>query len=115
MIDNLLPDVYMITNDDFDNVHTLRYKVESQLRRGIRLVQLRIKKQKAEPYEFYAKALAEICNRYSAKLVLNHSLKTVPDVDCFGIHMTSRELTDTRTIPDKLRNKFKISCPVIIV
>lgn len=107
-----LPEVYMITHDDFDNVQTLKYKVESQLRRGVRLVQLRMKKTKAEPFEYYAKALVETCNKYSAKLVLNHRLRSLPDVDCFGIHITSHELMKTKNIPDEIRSKYKISSPI---
>jgi len=41
-----LPDVYMITNDDFEDVETLIKKVDHQLNQGIRLVQLRIKNKK---------------------------------------------------------------------
>jgi thiamine monophosphate synthase len=41
-----LTDVYMITNDDFNDVETLIKKVDHQLHQGIRLVQLRIKNKK---------------------------------------------------------------------
>ena len=107
-----LPDVYMITNDDFEDVETLIKKVDHQLNQGIRLVQLRIKKKKDAGYDFYAKKLLDLCNRYSANLVLNHTIKSFPDVNCYGIHMTSSELMETKSIPDAIREKYTISCPV---
>jgi 8-oxo-dGTP diphosphatase len=107
-----LPDVYMITNDDFETAQALINKVEQQLKKGIKLVQLRIKKEKKESYESYAKELLKLCNQYDAKLVLNHNLKSFPNLDCFGIHITSNELMETQTIPDKIRKKYTISCPV---
>ena len=107
-----LPDVYMITDDDFETVEALVSKVEHQLKKGIKLVQLRIKKEKKEGYAFYANALLKLCHPYSAKLVLNHSLKSFPNLDCFGIHITSSELMETQNIPDEIRKKYTISCPV---
>lgn len=107
-----LPDVYMITNDDFEDVETLIKKVDHQLNQGIRLVQLRIKNKKDAGYDFYAKKLLDLCNRYSANLVLNHTIKSLPDVNCYGIHITSSELMETKSIPDAIREKYTISCPV---
>ena len=107
-----LPDVYMITNDDFEDVETLIKKIDHQLNQGIRLVQLRIKNKKDAGYDFYAKKLLDLCNRYSANLVLNHTIKSLPDVNCYGIHMTSSELMETKNIPDAIREKYTISCPV---
>jgi 8-oxo-dGTP diphosphatase len=112
MRDNNLPDVYMITSDDFDDAITLINKVEQQLKKGIRLVQLRIKNKKKDGYEFYANAVLNVCDRYSAKLVLNHSLKSFPNINCFGIHITSKELMETHDIPDEIRKKYILSCPV---
>jgi len=112
MPDKNLPEIYMITNDDFEEVETLISKVEQQLKNGIRLVQLRIKKEKKDSFEFYADALLRKCNQYSAKLVLNHSLKSFLNLDCFGIHITSNELMETKNIPNEIRKKYKISSPV---
>jgi|GEM_PF-6420086 len=112
MLVNDLPDVYMITNDNFETADALISKVEHQLKKGIKLVQLRIKKQKKDSYEFYAGELLKTCNHYSAKLVLNHSLKSFPDLDCFGIHITSSELMETQNIPDEIRKKYTLSCPI---
>jgi len=112
MPDKNLPDVYMITNDDFEDAETLVNKVEHQLKKGIKLVQLRIKNKKNDSYELYANALFKLCNKYSAKLILNHSLRSLPNLDCFGIHITSSELMETQSIPDEIRKKYTISCPV---
>lgn len=107
-----LPDVYMITNDDFDDVEILLKKVDHQLKQGVRLVQLRIKNKKDASYDFYAKKLLDLCQQYSAHLVLNHSIKSLPDINCYGIHITSNELMETKSIPDAIREKYTISCPV---
>lgn len=112
MSDRNLPEIYMITNDDFDDVEMLLNKVEHQLKKGIKLVQLRIKKKKKDSYEFYANQLVKICDKHAAKLVLNHSLKSLPNLDCFGIHITSNELMETQNIPDGIRKKYQISSPV---
>jgi 8-oxo-dGTP diphosphatase len=112
MPDKNLPEVYMITNDDFDDTETLINKVELQLKMGIKFVQLRIKKNKKDGYAFYANELFKLCNKYSAKLILNHSLKSFPNLDCFGVHITSNELMEIQSIPDELRKKYTVSSPI---
>jgi len=112
--------MYMITSDHFNDADMLISNVEYQLKKGIKLVQLRIKSKKRDnyednyedSYEFYANQLIRLCNQYSAKLVLNHSLKSFPNVDCFGIHITSSELMETQSIPDEIRKQYTISCPI---
>jgi thiamine-phosphate pyrophosphorylase len=112
MLGKDLPDIYMITYDDFGNVETLVSKVEKQLKNNIKLVQLRIKNEQSENYARYADELFKLCNAYSARLVLNHPLNTIPKVDCFGVHMTSEALMQTQGIPGHIKNKYTVSCPV---
>src|SRR5450830_683488 len=112
MLRNDLPDIYMITYDDFENVENLISKVETQLKKNIKLVQLRIKNEKSGHYALYADELFKLCNAYSARLVLNHPLNAIPKVDCFGVHITSEELMQTQGISDHIKNKYTVSCPV---
>lgn len=72
-----LPEFYLISPEpDLEYWHAYSVKLESALKRGVRLVQFRAKNLTAEQYFACAQQLEKLTAAYKARLVLN----TSPDV-----------------------------------
>lgn len=87
-----LPQRLLITGD-FENEDDFFNRIESALKKGIRLVQLRVKQQ--EVLLKFANAVAELCEKYSAHLLLNTSseiFSKIPQQANIGLHLNSKNL-----------------------
>jgi 8-oxo-dGTP diphosphatase len=86
-------------------------RIESALKKGIRMVQLRLETSDSIP--MLMEPVAEICNRYSAKLIINTSPQVFADLSAFsnvGLHLNSSQLLNCNTRPVKDSMLLGASC-----
>ena len=86
-----LPERYLITGSFTDELDFL-HKLDVALKRGVRLVQLRVKSMKDDAFIALAKTACEVCHEYGARLLLNASPTVVEQVGADGVHLTSERL-----------------------
>ncbi|HOY23879.1 MAG TPA: Nudix family hydrolase [Cellvibrio sp.] len=94
-----LPQRLLITGE-FKEPGDFLVRIESALQKGIRMVQLRLQKSDAIP--ILVGPVAEICNRYSAKLIINTSPQVFDDItgsSAFGLHLNSAHLLNCNSRP----------------
>ncbi|RYY74117.1 MAG: Nudix family hydrolase [Gammaproteobacteria bacterium] len=87
-----LPQRLLITGD-FSDEHDLMARLELALKKGIRLVQLRVKESKT--ILVLADDVSALCDKYSAKLLLNTSPKIFSRIfpkKNIGLHLNSANL-----------------------
>ena len=90
-----LPDKYMITGA-FEDEKELLTRVQSGLKKGIKLVQFRAHSLSKVKYLNYAKQLYDICEIEKAKLLLNTSIENYKKYNAHqfshGLHLTTKEI-----------------------
>lgn len=94
-----LPQRLLITGE-FTEPSDFLARIESALQNGIGMVQLRLKTSDAIP--MLMKPVTEICNRYSAKLIINTSPQVFADLSVssnVGLHLNSSQLLTCNTRP----------------
>ena len=94
-----LPQRLLITGE-FAERSDFLVRIESALQKGIRLVQLRLEKSEIVP--ILLGSVAELCNRYSAKLTINTSPEFFADLSAssrLGLHLNSSQLLSCNTRP----------------
>lgn len=87
-----LPDRYLVTPDPGENVSAFLTQLENRLRDGVRLVQLRAKSLPAKAYVSLARQCLQLCEKYSAYLMLNADPAVVTEVGAHGVHLDSERL-----------------------
>ena len=105
-----LPQRLLITGD-FADPNDFLARIESALQNGIRMVQLRL--QKSDAIQTLVGSVAEICNRYSAKLIINTSPQVFADLSApsnVGLHLNSSQLLSCNTRPVKGSILLGASC-----
>jgi 8-oxo-dGTP diphosphatase len=94
-----LPQRLLITGE-FTEPSDFLARIESALQKGVRMVQLRL--QKSESIKVFIEPVAEICNLYSAKLIINTSPQVFADLSAssnVGLHLNSSQLLSCNTRP----------------
>lgn len=99
-----LPQRLLITGE-FTELSDFLARIESALQNGIRMVQLRL--QKSDAIETLLGSVVELCNRYSAKLMINTSSHVFADLgvaSSVGLHLNSSQLLscDARPVSDSI-------------
>jgi 8-oxo-dGTP diphosphatase len=92
-----LPQRLLITGE-FTELSDFLARIESALQKGIRMVQLRL--QTSDAIAMHMGSVAEICNRYSAKLAINTSPQLFTDLSTssnVGLHLNSSQLLSCNT------------------
>ncbi|MCW8907453.1 MAG: Nudix family hydrolase [Sedimenticola sp.] len=87
-----LPETYMITGDNADNLERFLAQLADAIDRGERLVQLRVPGLEDDRYRELARVVQHYCAERSVTLLLNAPLSLVHDLDADGIHLNSRQL-----------------------
>lgn len=84
--------LYMVTDRDLMNTASVESAVESAIRGGCTLVQLREKK--ASSLEFYqiAKSVKRVTDRYNIPLIINDRVDIALAVDADGVHVGQSDL-----------------------
>ncbi|MDD5320200.1 MAG: Nudix family hydrolase [Methylococcales bacterium] len=85
-----LPPYYAILDDADESL--LLINLQKILARGIKLIQLRLKKLPAETIEKFIEQAYPLCKQQGAVLLINSAVKNVEDFAVDGIHLTSRHL-----------------------
>jgi 8-oxo-dGTP diphosphatase len=94
-----LPQRLLITGK-FTELSDFLARIESALQKGIRMVQLRL--QAPDSIAKHVGSVAEICNRYSAKLILNTSPQVFAELSVYsnlGLHLNSTQLLSCNARP----------------
>ncbi len=90
-----LPQRLLITGNA-NSIDEYFFRTERALIAGIRCVQLRLKDSTTPNFFTLAEKLSQLCNSYSAKLILNTSpqnfLSITTSLPQLGLHLNSREL-----------------------
>jgi 8-oxo-dGTP diphosphatase len=94
-----LPDRYLITPDPGADLPAFVTHLESRLRDGIRLLQLRAKSLSSDAYTDLARQCVELCRRYDTRLLLNADPAIVAEVGAQGVHLDSRRLNSLSARP----------------
>jgi thiamine-phosphate pyrophosphorylase len=79
--------LYAITDPGLCPDRLLVEQVEQALRGGCRLVQYRDKRSTREPRRSLAAALARLCRRYQALLIINDDIELAGEVGANGVHL----------------------------
>lgn len=101
-----LPDRYMITGEFKDRADFLS-RLESSLKKGIKLVQLRCKNCTAKEYRSLVEQSILLCESYKAKLLLNSSVDVFKGSKAHGLHLTGKQLQGMDSRP--VENSFVLS------
>ncbi len=94
-----LPQRLLITGE-FTERSDFLIRIESALQKGIRMVQLRL--QTSDTIQTLLGSVTELCNRYSAKLIINTSPQVFADLSAssnVGLHLNSNQLLSCNTRP----------------
>ena len=95
-----LPDYYLVTPDSDDDFPAFLAQLETRLRDGIRLVQLRAKTLSDIDYLALAKQCQSLCGQHDAALMLNADPGLVAEVGAAGVHLDSGRLASLSERPD---------------
>ncbi|MCW8933350.1 MAG: Nudix family hydrolase [Gammaproteobacteria bacterium] len=104
-----LPDKYMITGP-YTDINDFVLKLESSLKSGISLVQLRCKKSSEDEYKKLANKAISLCKSYNAKILLNTTDKLYSSFDADGLHLTSQMLNSIQQRPISGNLLLSVSC-----
>ena len=98
-----LPEKYMITGS-FEDHRDFESKLETSLKNGILLVQLRCKNTTCDEYRQLVKIASSLCKTYGATLLLNSGVEMFLNMQADGLHMNSKMLhyIQSRPIDDDL-------------
>jgi 8-oxo-dGTP diphosphatase len=105
-----LPQRLLITGK-FTELSDFLARIESALQKGIRMVQLRL--QTSDSIAKHVGSVAEICNRYSATLILNTSPQVFTELSAYsnlGLHLNSSQLLSCNARPVSNSNLLGASC-----
>jgi 8-oxo-dGTP diphosphatase len=94
-----LPSLYAISDAARYGKTRFLWMLESALRAGVRLVQLREPAMRKDEFVAYAREVAACCHRHGARLLINAGPRLVPDCGADGAHLNSRRLMELRERP----------------
>jgi 8-oxo-dGTP diphosphatase len=87
-----LPDRYLITPEPGRELGRFLGQLESALRRGISMVQLRTRQISAADYRFLVRAARDVCHAHKARLLINAEPSLVQELGVDGVHLNSTRL-----------------------
>lgn len=87
-----IPDRYLVTPEPEDDRGVFLARLEAVLVKGIGMVQLRATLLDDLRYLALAQDVLECCERFGARLLLNHTPEMVRRVGAHGLHLNSRRL-----------------------
>ncbi|NOZ10658.1 MAG: Nudix family hydrolase [Gammaproteobacteria bacterium] len=99
-----LPRIYAITAASVMGEEAMLRGLERQLKKGLKLVQVREKKMDSQAYEQFATEVIHRCHEYSAKVLLNGEVDLVEGLGADGLHLDGPKLDamGQRPIADSL-------------
>jgi 8-oxo-dGTP diphosphatase len=94
-----LPSLYLITDSRRVGNPAFLERLETALRAGARLIQLREPHMSESEYRAYAGKVIPFCHRYGAQVLLNTSPEWAVELGADGVHLNSRCLMELTTRP----------------
>lgn len=87
-----LPDVYAITNQHELGEEVFFERLNEQLKRGLRLIQIREKDLDDVQLSYFTQRILALTSHFQAKVLVNAPLEQVQSMRVDGIHLTSDRL-----------------------
>jgi len=108
-----LPQKYMITGA-FESHQNFKSKLETSLKKGISIVQLRCKKISETEYKQLAEISINLCKKYNAILLFNTSVEIFKELSAntgkTGLHLNSQMLDTIQIRPIEADLLLSVSC-----
>ena len=95
-----LPPVYVITNLAEMGEQNFFAGLESQLERGLRLIQVREKQLTKDQFMTFARQVIELARAYEAKVLISEDIGLARELGADGVHLTSQSLLMLKTKPE---------------
>ena len=105
-----LPTVYLITPDPMTCPDDFEARLQVALQGGVRLLQLRAKSLARQDFLLLAQRVADLCQQYEAKLLLNADPVLLQQVDAAGVHLSGQALMQYRKRPVAQHHWLAASC-----
>ena len=97
-----LPPVYVITNLAEMGEQDFFAGLESQLERGLRLIQVREKQLTKDQFMKLARQVIELARAYDAKVLISEDIGLARELEADGVHLPSQSLLMLKTKPEGL-------------
>ena len=95
-----LPPVYVITNLAEMGVQDFFAGLESQLKRGLRLIQVREKQLTKDQFMTFARQVIKLARAYDAKVLISGDIGLARELEADGVHLPSQSLLMLKTKPE---------------
>ena len=95
-----LPPVYVITNLAEMGEQDFFAGLESQLKRGLRLIQVREKQLTKDQFMKFARQVIKLARAYDAKVLISEDIGLARVLEADGVHLTSQSLLMLKTKPE---------------
>jgi len=105
-----LPDRYLITPEPGEDVDNFLAHLDAAIRRGVTLVQLRVKDRALSEYRDLVEEAIGICHAHKARLLLNAEPSLALELGADGVHLTSARLLELRERPLNSNHLVGASC-----
>lgn len=97
-----LPTIYAITNLQEMGEQAFLYALESQLKQGLRLIQIREKHLSKTDLNCFARKVIDVAHRYDAKVLINGDMDVARQLRADGVHLPSVMLMNLQEKPADL-------------
>lgn len=94
-----LPPLYLISAEPGTDIRRFFTTLEACLEAGVRLLQLRSRLLKGEPYRLLVGEVKRLCAAYGARLLVNASPGEAVSLDAHGVHLNSARLLQLQERP----------------
>lgn len=102
--------IYLLTGEPCDDKNKFLERLESSLKSGIKLVQVRAKSLNYDQYQKIASAAVELCHQYGAKVLVSVHLPLVRKLAADGLHLPSVELMKLTNRPLGKEYLLSVAC-----
>ncbi|MFT5395785.1 MAG: 8-oxo-dGTP diphosphatase [Gammaproteobacteria bacterium] len=106
----LLTPMYVISKESYEDYSNLYSVAEECFVSGLKIFQLRLKKDNNKSFQNIVKTLSEVASRYDAKLILNGLATDIDKYPIDGIHLNTSELTKHKNRPISEEHILGTSC-----
>jgi len=106
----LLAPIYGISKESYEDYSHLYSVAEECFESGLKLFQLRLRKDKSKSFQKIVKTLSELASRYDVKLILNGLATDIDKYPVDGIHLNTSELTRHQNRPISEEHILGASC-----
>jgi len=105
-----LQGLYIISDDSLTPKENLLNDIETVLRAGTSIIQLRDKISSDEEIEILVKNIEELCKKYNAIFVLNDRVELAIKLQCQGLHIGKSDYDRIDFIREHFKGIIGVSC-----